>query len=71
MLIGTEHYEDCELYLYREGPLHYFTISIAGRRPVPLPRTMNHKTVESARAEAHSIVDAYRKRRGMGWVTRP
>jgi hypothetical protein len=41
MLIGTEHYQECELYLYREGPRHYFTISIPGRRPISLPRTMN------------------------------
>jgi hypothetical protein len=71
MLVGTERYQDCDLYLYREGPLHYYTISIAGRRPITLPRTMNHATVESARGEAHSIVDAHLKRRRMGWVTRP
>jgi hypothetical protein len=66
MLIRTEYYQDCELHLYREGPLHYYTISIAGRRPIPLPRTMNHTTVEAAQAEARSIVDARRKRKRMG-----
>ena len=71
MLIRTEHYQECELYLYCEGPLHYFTISVPGRRPIRLPGTMNHTTVESARTEAWSIVDAHRKRRRMGWVTRP
>jgi hypothetical protein len=71
MLIGTERYQECELYLHREGPLHHFTISIPGRRPITLPRTMNHTTVESARNEARSIVDVHRKRRRMGWVTRP
>jgi hypothetical protein len=62
MLIGTEQYRGCQLALYREGERHYFTISVAARNPISLPRTMDHTTVESARTEARAIVDGYHKR---------